>query len=327
MNVLVTGDRGFIASYVIPKLLEGGHKIVGIDNYRKYRFLSRPFDKDITHYHLDASDYGSLCELMENRNIDVVVLNAALVGGIKYFHDFPFDIICENSQSVAVTVKAAIRSGVKQVILISSSMVYENATAFPVVEGDELNIPPPISSYGLQKLHSEYVVRAAHEQYGLNYTILRPFNAVGIGEVYKPDDPGFAHVIPDLVYKVLSGQDPIEIIGNGTQVRSFTHASDVAEGVRLCVGNKAAFCNDFNLVNPNNRVSINELADMIMKKVGVKRNRIYLWPFKYDVKYRYGTHNKARWILGWEPRIGLDEILDEMIRWVGAQFGYNIRRP
>lgn len=324
MNILVTGDRGFIASYVIPKLLFHGHTVVGIDNYSKHGYINRWFDSYIKHYDMDAANHSSLCSVLSRHNIDVVIANAALIGGIKYFHDYPFDIIWKNTEVINSTVVASRDADVKQLILISSSMVYETANKFPVVEGDELSIPPPKSTYGLQKLYSEYLVKSAYEQYGLEYTILRPFNAVGIGELFKQDDPGFAHVIPDLVYKVLSGQNPIEIIGDGSQVRSFTHAFDIANAVSMCIGNKAAMCQDFNLVNPNNCTSINNLVSMLMKKTGIHRECVYLPSFKYDVKYRYGVPDKAKEVLGWEPKISLDSILDEMITWVGAEVGYNI---
>src|SRR4029077_17288003 len=97
-----------------------------------------------------------------------------------------YDLIAENERILASTFDAAIaahRAGrLERIVVLSSSMVYEAATVFPTPEGPHLRTPPPISTYGFQKLASEYFARGAHEQYGMPFTILRPFNCVGIGE-------------------------------------------------------------------------------------------------------------------------------------------------
>src|SRR5207302_11147875 len=123
---------------------------------------------------------------------------------------------------------AAQKSGrLQKVTYLSSSMVFESAESWPSYEGQEKVVPPPRSSYGFQKLAVEYFARAAHDQYGLPFTILRPFNCVGIGEGRALGDVevlsgnvklAMSHVVPDLVQKVLKGQDPLHILGDGTQV-------------------------------------------------------------------------------------------------------------
>lgn len=122
------------------------------------------------------------------------------------------------------------------IVALSSSMVYESASVFPTPEGTQLACPPPQSSYGLQKLSCEYFARAAWEQYGLPYTIVRPFNCVGVGEGRALSAPtilsgnvklAMSHVLPDLVLKVLSGQDPLHLLGSGQQVRHYTYGGDV----------------------------------------------------------------------------------------------------
>ncbi len=117
---------------------------------------------------------------------DQVVAAAAMIGGISYFHEFAYDLLAENERILAATFDAAIaahRDGhLERIIVVSSSMVYESATVFPTPEGAQLTSPPPISTYGFQKLASEYFAKGALEQYGLPYTIVRPFNCVGIGE-------------------------------------------------------------------------------------------------------------------------------------------------
>src|SRR5439155_25741362 len=125
----------------------------------------------------------------------------------------------------------------------------KNTSRYPTEEGEERRCPPPASTYGFQKLAVEYFAQGAREQYGLPYTIARPFNCVGIGERRARSDResmsgdvklAMSHVVPDLVQKVLKGQDPLHIIGDGTQVRHYTYGGDVARGLRLCMEHPAA---------------------------------------------------------------------------------------
>ena len=123
-------------------------------------------------------------------------------------------------------------------------MVYESATVFPTPEGAQLTSPPPISTYGFQKLASEYFAKGAWEQYQLPYTIVRPFNCVGIGERRALRDTdimsgnvklALSHVVPDLALKIIKGQDPLHILGEGNQVRHYTYGGDLAHGIRLAM--------------------------------------------------------------------------------------------
>ena len=152
---------------------------------------------------------------------DQVVAAAAMIGGISYFHEFAYDLLAENERILATTFDAAIaahRAGrLERIIVVSSSMVYESATVFPTPEGAQLTSPPPVSTYGFQKLASEYFAKGAWEQYQLPYTIVRPFNCVGIGERRAVRDTdvmsgnvklALSHVVPDLVLKVLEGPGP-----------------------------------------------------------------------------------------------------------------------
>src|SRR5207245_5166458 len=131
-----------------------------------------------------------------------------------------------------------------RITVISSSMVFESAEVFPTPEGAQLSSPPPRSTYGFQKLATEYFARGAHEQYSLPYTIVRPFNCVGIGERRALRDRdimsgnvklAMSHVVPDLCQKVLKGQDPLHILGDGNQVRHHPYGGDLARRIRLAM--------------------------------------------------------------------------------------------
>ena len=210
---------------------------------------------------------------------------------------------------------------------MSSSMVFESATVFPTPEGAQLTSPPPISTYGFQKLASEYFARGAHEQFGLPYTILRPFNCVGIGEKRALRDTdvmsgnvklALSHVVPDLVNKVLQGQDPLHILGDGTQVRHYTYGGDLAHGIRMAMESPAAVNEDFNLSTAE-RTTVAELATLIWHKInGPDRPLTFVHdePFAHDVQLRTPDVSKARRVLGFEATTSLDEMLDEVIPWI-----------
>jgi UDP-glucose 4-epimerase len=211
-------------------------------------------------------------------------------------------------------------------VVLSSSMVYESATVFPTPEGAQLTSAPPISTYGFQKLASEYFAKGAHEQYGLPFTLLRPFNCVGIGEKRALRDSdvksgniklALSHVVPDLVNKVLQGQDPLHILGEGNQVRHYTYGGDLARGIRLAMESPGAVNDDFNLSTAQS-TTVLELAELIWRKVNGDRpfRHVSDPPFEYDVQMRVPDVRKAREVLGFEATTTLDEMLDEVIPWI-----------
>ncbi len=334
MKVLVTGAAGFINGYLIPDLLAAGHEVVGIDNFSKYGRLARSYD-DHPGYRFvegDAKDGALLRELADG--CDQVVAAAAMIGGISYFHEFAYDLLAENERILAATFDAAIDAfrarSLKRIVVVSSSMVYESTTAFPTPEGTQLTSPPPISTYGFQKLASEYFARGAWEQYQLPFTIVRPFNCVGIGERRALRDAdvmsgnvklALSHVVPDLVLKILKGQDPLHILGDGTQVRHYTYGGDLAHGIRLAMESLAAENEDFNLSTATS-TTVLELAEMIWRAVhGPDRPFHFVsdQPFEHDVQLRVPDVTKAREVLGYEATTSLSAMLDEVVPWIRAE--------
>ena len=331
MKVLITGSAGFIAGYVVQQLLEAGHEVVGIDNYSKYGVVERSFQNHPRYRFVqaDARDAELLKELLAD--CDHFLACAARIGGISYFHEYAYDLLAENERITAAAFDAAIHAfknhKLQKITVLSSSMVYENATVFPSPEGHERQCPPPSSTYGFQKLACEYFAQGAWQQYKLPYTICRPFNCVGIGETRALGDKeipsgniklAMSHVVPDLVQKVVKGQDPIHILGAGTQVRCYTYGGDLARGILTCMFHEKALNEDFNLSTPV-ATNVLELGELIWRKVHGDA-KPFRWvsdpPYPHDVQMRIPETRKAKEVLGFEAMTPLSGVLDEVIPWV-----------
>lgn len=333
MKILVTGSAGFICGYLVEELLFHGHIVIGIDNFSKYGEVKKSYDNHPNYYFTkgDVKDLRLMRELTSE--CDQVLAAAAMVGGISYFHEYAYDLLAENERILSSTFDAAIwafkNKTLKKINVLSSSMVYESATNYPCKEGDERLISPPLSTYGFQKLACEYYCKGAWEQYKLPYTIIRPFNCVGTGEKKSLSGSeifsgniklAMSHVIPDLVQKIIKGQEPLHILGLGNQVRHYTYAGDLAKGIRMCIENSNTINQVYNL-SSNVSTTVLELAEIIWKKINPDKPFSYISdePFKYDVQKRIPSTDKAKNELGFEANTSLDEILTEVIPWVREQ--------
>jgi nucleoside-diphosphate-sugar epimerase len=333
VRILVTGSAGFIAGYLVEELLAAGAEVIGLDNFSKYGPLRRGYDDHPRYRGVigDAKDLTLLKELLAD--CDHFVAGAAIIGGIPLFHQRAYDLLAENERITAAAFDAAIhahrQARLKKITVVSSSMVFESTSVYPTPEGEQRRSPPPRSTYGFQKLATEYFAQGASEQYQLPYTICRPFNCVGIGEQRARLDTvvlsgnvtlAMSHVVPDLVQKVLKGQDPLHILGDGRQVRHYTYGGDLARGIRLAIESPAALHEDFNLSTAQS-TTVLELAELIWKKVRGDEPFRYVSdpPYSYDVQRRIPSVEKARRLLGFEATTTLAQALDEIIPWVRAQ--------
>lgn len=248
-------------------------------------------------------------------DVDICLHLAAKIGGIGYFHKTPAESLRDNSIMNFNLWDAAKDLDVKMVCL-SSSMVFERTDLYPTPETALERSPPPMSGYGFSKLVAEYISRTYHEQFGVDYLIVRPFNAYGPGET-PGDYVGYAHVVPDLIMKTLSGQYPLEILGSGEQTRSYTFVDDVADAIVFL----AERCknDDFN-VGTGVETSVSELARRIWfmcnreKPFALKRSP----GLEYDVRKRVPDVSKIQ-KLGWKPRVDLDRGLKITIEWLKSR--------
>jgi nucleoside-diphosphate-sugar epimerase len=331
LKVLVTGSAGFIGGYVVQELLDKGYEVIGVDNLSKYGDVTRSFETDsgYTFVNGDVQDVDLMKKLMHD--VDHVIAGAALIGGISYFHTYAYDLLAKNERIIASTCDAAIATlkaarPLKKVTYLSSSMVFESTDQWPSVEGDERKVAPPLSSYGFQKLAVEYFARAAWDQYKLPYTIVRPFNCVGIGERRALGDVEIAsgnvklamsHVVPDIIQKILRGQDPVHILGDGSQIRHYTYGGDLAKGIVLAMESEKAVNEDFNL-STSESTSVMELTELIWRKIHPDKplSIAHEKGFEYDVNKRVPSVHKASEILGFNAETSLTEMLDEVIPWI-----------
>jgi UDP-glucose 4-epimerase len=329
-RVLVTGAAGFIGGYVVPELIARGYLVTGLDNYSKYGPVRKSYDADPSYRFVegDARDVDLVTDLLTD--CDQLIAGAAMIGGISYFHTYAYDLLAANERIMASTCDAAIdacRGGrLRKVTYLSSSMVYESTDHWPSLEGDERRVPPPLSSYGFQKLAVEYFARAAWDQHRLPYTIVRPFNCVGAGEQRALGDVeipsgnvklAMSHVVPDLVQKILKGQDPLHLLGDGEQIRHYTYAGDLAAGIVTAMEHPAAMNEDFNLSTAQ-PTTVTQLAEAIWRRINGERALSFVHddPFEHDVQRRVPAVDKARRILGFEAATSLEDMLDEVIPWI-----------
>lgn len=332
--VLVTGSQGFIGSYLCQELLNRGNLVVGIDNYSKYGKVARPHDKHpnfILHKIDIVKDPVAFSTTCGYYRPDYMIAGAAMIGGISYFHKYAYDLLATNERITANTFDVALRlhknGWLKKIVVISSSMVFENTTFFPTSEGETKICPAPSSTYGFQKLATEYFAKGAWQQYRLPYTICRPFNCVGVGEdkALGEDEVTqgnikmmLSHVLPDLINKSLklNKYSVLPILGNGEQIRHYTHGKDIARGIVMAMESSLSACEDYNISSPVS-TSVKELATMVWRKInGCDPIFKYEDPFKHDVQKRIPDVKKAKDELGFETKISLEESVDEVIEYM-----------
>jgi UDP-glucose 4-epimerase len=311
-RVLVTGGAGTIGAAVVRRLLSDPEYEVRVSDQRPAPQWMREGCEVHT---------GDLRELEQarraSRGCTQVIHLAAIVGGIANFHRLPHTLTEVNNALYNTIIRAALELELERFVYVSSSMVFERATEFPTTEGHLRDCPTPLSAYGFSKLTGEVYCRAAHAEHGLPFTICRPFNAYGPGEL--PDaEPGIAHAVPDLIDKTLSGQRPLEIFGSGEQTRTLTHVDDIADGIVAAMSSPAGRNEDFN-ISAARELTVAEIARIVWEACGEDPEAFaleHLPSFEVDVQRRWPSVEKARELLGWEARIDVEEGIAATVRWL-----------
>jgi UDP-glucose 4-epimerase len=311
-RVLVTGGAGTIGAAVVRRLLADPAYEVRVSDQRE----APQWMREGAEVHTGDLRVPEQARAATQGCTHVIHL-AAIVGGIANFHRLPHTLTEVNNALYNSVIRAALDVEVERFVYVSSSMVFERAELYPTPEDYLPQCPVPLSAYGFSKLTGEVYCRAANEEHGLPFTICRPFNAYGPGEV--PDaEPGIAHAVPDLIRKVLSGQRPLEIFGSGEQTRTLTHVEDIADGVVTAMSSPAGLNEDFN-ISASRELTIAEIARVIWEACGEDPEAFaleHLPTFAVDVQRRWPSVEKARRLLGWQARIELEDGIASTVRWL-----------
>ncbi len=314
-RVLVTGGAGTIGQAVVRRLLKDPDFEVRVSDQREAPVWMREGCE------VHTGDLRSLAEARRAMaGCSHVIHLAAIVGGIANFHKLPHTLTEVNNALYNAVIRAALDQDVERFTYVSSSMVFERAEEFPTTEDYLDRCPTPKSAYGFSKLTGEVYCRAAQEEHGLPYTICRPFNAYGPGEM-PDDEPGIAHAVPDLIRKSLERLRPLPIFGSGEQTRTLTHVDDIADGVVTATATDAGRDEDFN-ISAAEELTVAEIARLCWEAVGNDPGELefeHLESFEVDVQRRWPSVEKARRLLGWEARIGVREGIEQTAAWLREQ--------
>jgi UDP-glucose 4-epimerase len=312
-RVLVTGGAGTIGSAVVRRLLSDPSWEVRVSDHRPAPVWMRE-GCEIHQGDLRVQEVA----LEAASGCSHVIHLAAIVGGIANFHKLPFTLTAVNNALTGAIVTASLQGAVERFVYVSSSMVFERATQFPTTEGHVLECPMPRSAYGFSKLSGEVYTKAAADQHGLRYTICRPFNAYGPGELPDPDEPGIAHAVPDLILKSLTGRAPLQIFGDGSQTRTLTHVEDIADGIVTAMASPAAENEDFN-ISAGDELTVAEIARLIWTACGHDEAALsfeHLPSFTVDVTRRWPSVEKAKRLLGWQAKVALEDGIADTVSWL-----------
>jgi UDP-glucose 4-epimerase len=314
-RVLVTGGAGTIGAAVVRRLLsDPAYEVRVCDQRPAPQWMREGCEVHVTDLR-SAPD-----ALAAMKGCTHVIHLAAIVGGIANFHRLPHTLTEVNNALYNSVIRAALDLEVERFVYVSSSMVFERAELFPTPEDYLPQCPVPVSAYGYSKLTGEVYCRAAHDEHGFPYTICRPFNAYGPGEM-PDEEPGIAHAVPDLTRKVLSGKRPLQIFGSGEQTRTLTHIDDIADGVLTAMSSPAGLNEDFN-ISASRELTVAEIARIVWEACGEDPSELtleHMPTFAVDVQRRWPSVEKARTLLGWQAQIEVEDGIAQTVHWLRTQ--------
>jgi len=309
MKILVTGSEGSLMQSVIPRLLSQGHTIIGVDNLCRYG-ERRTDDTRYIFEQRDLTDRAGVDYLFVKHKPDYVIQAAARIYGVGGFNKYCADILGEDLTLHNNILKACVDHSVKRIIYISSSMVYETCIQdlnHPVTEDMPNTSVSPKTEYGLSKFVGERLCEAFSKQYGLDYTIWRPFNIITPYETSE-GEIGTSHVFADFIKRIIVDKtQTLDIIGDGNQIRCFTWIDDISQAISDYSFDERTKNECFNLGNPE-PISMKDLAHII-HQVGIEfgiidtnQNLEFRTVREYvnDVLVRVPSVEKAEKMLNWK---------------------------
>jgi UDP-glucose 4-epimerase len=314
MRVLITGGAGFIGSHLAGKLLAAGDKIAVIDNLSTGSLLninSFRDNGDLTFIEGDICNSGLMDGLVQQ--CDVIYHLAAAVG-VRLIAEDPVHTIETNIGGTEIVLNAANKFG-KKILIASSSEVYGKSESVPFREEDDIVLGSTSVtrwSYACSKAIDEFLGLAFYQQYGLNVVIGRFFNTIGPRQTGR-----YGMVVPRFVQDALNNE-PLQIYGTGKQTRCFSYVGDLVDAITQLLNCDKAMGKVYN-IGSNEEISIESLADKIIKITGSKSKKQYLsYEEAYgrpieDMMRRVPSIERIKAAIGWEPKTSLDKILTEII--------------
>lgn len=308
MKVLVTGAAGFIASKVCEFLLDDGHEVIGIDNMNEYydvklkehRVEKLKQKNSFRFEKVDIEDLEKLDDIFKSNHFDIIH-NLAARAGVRYSMENPDVYMTTNAMGTLNVLKLMVKYKVKKIVLASTSSLYAGQQ-MPFLES--LAVNTPISPYASSKKSAEMMCHTYHHLYDLDVCILRYFTVYG--PCGRPDMSIFRFI------KWIYEGTPIELFGDGSQARDFTYVDDIARGTILA-GEKEMGYEIINLGGGKNPISLNTVIAQMEENLGKKAKYAYKDFHKADVKETWANIDKAKSLLGWEPKISLEEGLRKTI--------------
>ena len=316
MRVLITGGAGFVGSHLSELLLEQGHEVFVIDNLStgSIENIARLKTHPAFHYTIDSVDNEPvLAELVDQGD---VVFHLAAAVGVKLIVEQPVHTIETNVRGTEVVLKHANKKK-KLVMIASTSEVYGKNAAVPFSEDADLVLGPTVKhrwAYACSKAIDEFLALAYWKEKKLPVVIARLFNTVG------PRQTGqYGMVIPTFVRQALAGR-PITVYGDGTQTRSFTYVGDVVGALARLAVEPRAIGRVFNIGN-GHEITIRDLAERVKQLAG-SQSPIVTIPYEQayeegfeDMPRRVPDTTRLHDLIGYEPRVQLDEILARVIEY------------
>jgi UDP-glucose 4-epimerase len=316
MDFLITGGAGFIGSHLADQLLREGHRVFALDNLSTGSIANIAHLKSHPRFHYTIDTVSNEPVLAEMVDQCDVIFHLAAAVGVKLIVEAPVHTIETNVHGTEVVLKHANKKK-KLVLIASTSEVYGKSTSVPFGEDDDLVLGSTKKhrwAYACSKAIDEFLALAYWKEKKLPVIIVRLFNTVG------PRQTGqYGMVIPNFVRQALAGQ-PITVFGDGTQTRSFTYVGDVVCALAALVREPAAVGEVFNVGNTE-EISIRALAERVKQLTG-SHSPIVTIP--YDEAYEAGFEDMPRRVpdiariaalIGYEPKVQLDEILSRVIEY------------
>jgi nucleoside-diphosphate-sugar epimerase len=309
---LVTGTAGFIASRTAQLLLDAGHTVVGVDNMndyydvrlKQYRQKQLEGAKNFTFEELDIEQLAPLDELFSAHKFDAV-LNLAARAGVRYSMENPYVYVSTNTVGTLNLLELMRKHGVKKLVLASTSSLYAGQ---PMPFTEDLPVNTPISPYAASKKAAEVMTYSYHHLYGIDATIVRYFTV--FGPAGRPDMCIFRFI------KWIDEGTPMELFGDGSQSRDFTHVDDIARGTIAAL--KPVGYEIVNLGGGRNPIALTVIIAKLEELLGKKAKYDHK-PFHIaDIKETWADISKAERVLGWTPQIGIDEGLRQCVDWYKA---------